>query len=307
VGSSVLVFAAVDGTQLEATLVTPLAESPTTAALLISGSGPLDRDSNMAGQQLGVASALAAALEQRGVGSLRFDKRGVGASAGDYLRTGFELEVSDASCALDALRTDDRVDPRRVVVIGHSVGATIAIRLAARTPTLTGVVLLSVACRSGADVMAWQSTRIARTLRWPARLFADRVVRRQAEVRRQLATSTDDVLRLGRTELPARWFREYMAYDPTSDLAAITCPVLAITGRDDVQVDPDDVALVGELVGGDVTGEIPASVNHLLRRHQGPPGLSGYRAQLRQPADPNLLDRIADWVAATSGGASERG
>ena len=100
------------------------------AALLLNGSGPLDRDSNMPGQVLNVAPALASALAARGVASLRFDKRGVGESGGEYLTTGFDLETSDAADALVGAPRHAGDRPGRVTVIGHSVGATIAIRLA---------------------------------------------------------------------------------------------------------------------------------------------------------------------------------
>ena len=56
-----------------------------------------------------------------------------------------------------------------------------------------------------------------------------------------------------------------MAYDPARDLAAVRCPVLAITGANDIQVDPDDVARIGELVAAPFTGETPEGLTHLLR------------------------------------------
>ena len=106
-------FAARDGTRLAGTL-TPGAAP---AALILSGSGPLDRDSNMKGQALNVGNALAEVLATRGLASLRYDKRGVGESGGEYLMTGFEQETDDARAALGVLDSDRRV------VIGHSVGA----------------------------------------------------------------------------------------------------------------------------------------------------------------------------------------
>jgi pimeloyl-ACP methyl ester carboxylesterase len=286
------------GVRLQGTLTIPADGELVPAALLLNGSGPLDRDSNMPGQALNVASGLASALASRGVGSLRFDKRGVGRSSGDYLTTGFEQETDDAGAALAALRLAEGVDGSRVTVIGHSVGATIAMRLARESPWVVGAVLLSASVRSGAEVMRWQSERIAASLRWPFRLFAGSFVRRQARVRQRLGDSTGDVVRIGRTDLPARWFREYMRHDPTADLRAIRCPVLALTGRNDVQVDPDDVARIGELVGGDFSGDTPDAVTHLLRRHVGRAGLGGYRAQLDMPPDAELLDRVAAWTKA---------
>ena len=264
------------------------------AALLLNGSGPLDRDSNMPGQVLNVAPALAAALAARGIASLRYDKRGVGESGGDYLTTSFELETSDAADALATLRG------RRVTVIGHSVGATIAIRLAARNDWLAGIVLLAGACCSGEEVMRWQSERIAGSLRGVSRLFAGRFLRRQERTRRSLLASEGDVFRVGREKLPARWFREYMAYDPADDLTRIRCPVLAITGANDIQVDPDDVGRMGELVTAPFTGETPEGLTHLLRIHPGAPSINSYAAQLKNDVDGALVERVAAWTESRS-------
>jgi len=94
---------AVVGGRLSGTVLRPERGDPVPAALLINGSGPLDRDSNMPGQTLDVARALATHLSQHGIASLRYDKRGVAASPGDFLRTGFDEEVLDARYAIDAL------------------------------------------------------------------------------------------------------------------------------------------------------------------------------------------------------------
>ena len=267
----------------------------------------------MPGQVLNVGNALAAALAAHGVASLRFDKRGVGRSDGDYLRTSFDRETSDAGDALDRLRVADGVDPERVAVIGHSVGAAIAIRLAAGDGRVAGAVLLAGSLRSGAEVMAWQSERIAATLRGPSRWFAGRFLRRQERVRQRLLASTEEIVRVGRSELPGQWFREYMAYDPEPDLRTVRCPVLAVTGRKDVQVDPDDVARIGAIVGAEFEGATPETLTHLLRRHAGPPGLATYRAQLGRPVDPRSaradrgLDERANRRAVEAGGRARHG
>ena len=287
-----------DGTRLRGTLTTPGSGRGAAAALLISGSGPLDRDSNMSGQVLNGGNALATALAARAVGSLRYDKRGVGRSGGDYLATGFDQETRDAFAALDALRLAEEIDGDRLTVIGHSVGATIAIRLASADQRLAGAVLISASIQTGADVMRWQSERIAASLRGPSRLFARRFLRRQQRDRQLLLRSAEDTVRVGKSELPARWFREYMAYDPKIDLPSIRCPVLAITGRSDIQVDPDDVARIGEIVAAPFSGHTPDGLTHALRRHPGPPNLAAYGAQLRHPVDAELLEQVAAWTAA---------
>lgn len=300
-------FPADDGTRLAGTLLLPGAAGPVAGALLLNGSGPLDRDSNIPGQRLDVAAALAGALASHGVASLRFDKRGVGASGGDYLSTGFQRETADAGAALAALRATPSIDPERIVIVGHSVGATIAIRLAAddaraphpdpdAVPPVAGVVLLAGAARPGEQVMAWQSARIAATLPRAMRPLGPLFIRTQARGRRRLMASTTDVFRVSGSRAPARWMREYMAYDPAPDLAAITCPVLAVTGRKDVQVDVADLDRMRVLATAPFTAHTPADLTHLLRATSGPPGLGGYRAQLKQPPDRGLVEYVATWI-----------
>ena len=289
---------AADGTRLAGTLTRPGSSADVPAALLLNGSGPLDRDSNMPGQALHVADALAAALAAVGVATLRYDKRGVGESGGVFLETSFERETEDAAAALLTLRAYTGVDPSRVSMVGHSVGATIAIRLAARFEWVAGAVLLCGASRTGAEVMRIQSDRIAASLRGIQRLGARRFLRGQQRVREELLAGAGDVAQIEGSGLPARWLREYMTYDPAPNLSAIRCPVLAITGRKDLQVEPDDVARIGELVRGPFTGLTPEDLTHVLRKDSRPPSLSRYRAQLRRPVDPELLSTVAEWVAA---------
>jgi hypothetical protein len=90
-----------------------------------------------------------------------------------------------------------------------------------------------------------------------------------------------------------------MAYDPVPDIRAIQCPVLAITGSSDLQVDPADVGRIGELVSTPFTGESPDGLTHLLRISPDAPSLRTYPKQIKQPTDPALLERVAAWVGTT--------
>ncbi len=122
--------------------------SPGPAALLVSGSGPLDRNSNAKRLPIDVMGQIASHLAAEGVTSLRYDKRGVGESNGEYLTAGIHDNIGDARAALEVLRARPEVDPRRIVVIGHSEGALIASDLA-RDGDLAGVALLAGAAHNG--------------------------------------------------------------------------------------------------------------------------------------------------------------
>ncbi len=283
--------------RLSGVLARPDDSGPHPAALLLNGSGPLDRDSNMPGQRLDIAKALAVGLAERGVASLRYDKRGVAGSEGEYLTASFSDETFDARCALETLRALPESNGR-IAVIGHSVGATIAMRMADCAEPPDAYAFLAGAAASGGQVMAWQSRKIAASLPIPRRWFRTIIERRQARDRARLIASTGATLWVRRQELPALWLREYMAHDPAEDLRTITGPVLAITGRSDLQVDPSDVAVIGSLVSGPFTGETPDDLTHLLRVDHHAPTVGRYASQLREPVAPSVVDRVASWTSA---------
>lgn len=286
--------------RLAGTLALPDA-APVAAALLVPGSGPVDRDSDHPRMRIGVTRALAHSLAGAGVASLRYDKRGVGRSGGDFLSAGLGDNMTDAAAALAALR--ERLPGVPVVVVGHSEGAIIATRIAAEEPSLAGAVLLAAPAVVGERMLAWQTREIVSTLpgfvRGILRLLRIDLVARQRRNVERLRESTTDVIRLEGRRVNAKWHRELIAHDPTADLARIGMPVLAITGDHDLQVDPDDLERIAATVGGPVEIERPARLTHLLRRDAGDTASFGaYRSLVAKPVDPDLLQRVAGWVTA---------
>jgi hypothetical protein len=288
---------------LAGTLLLPAGVGPYPAALIVPGSGPLDRDSNHRRARIGVSRDLAQALAARGIASLRYDRRGVGASGGSFLAAGFNDNARDAAAALRMLRDQPDVDPARCFLVGHSEGALLATQIAGdgHHDHLAGVVLLAGAAKSGEETLAWQTQRIAPTLPAPVRallrLLRIDLVRRQAKNVERLRTTTADVQRMGGRKVNARWHRELIAFDPKPALARIAAPVLAVTGGKDLQMDPDDLTVIGQTVAGPVDTELIADLTHVLRCDAGEPSLSRYRKLLRQPTDAALLERVGTWVA----------
>jgi hypothetical protein len=275
---------------------------PVAAALLIPGSGRTDRNSDVrlpAGQKLrgAITLAIAEALGTVRVSTLRFDKRGVGASGGDYLSTGMAQRSADVRAARDWLAAKTSGLP--LLAIGHSEGTYYAAQLAADGQA-AGMVLLSGAARTGADVLTYQvaelANRVPASAKLILRLMRTDVVRAQRKNLAKILASTADVIRVQGTRVNARWTRDFVAYDPVPVLARVGVPVLAITGEHDLQVPPSDVEVMGQLVHGPFEGHVVPDLSHMLRPDPQSLGPRGYRRQTRQPVSPEVLRLITDWV-----------
>ncbi|MEN0139736.1 MAG: alpha/beta hydrolase [Rhodococcus sp. (in: high G+C Gram-positive bacteria)] len=295
-------FRSGDGTVLVGTATVPAGAEGGPAAVILTGSGRLDRDGDHAKLPIGVSRALADALARAGVASLRYDKRGVARSGGDYLSTGLSDNIADAAAAVDWLRTTGGFGRSSIAVIGHSEGACLAVALGAdRGVDPAAVVLLACPAVTGRQVLQWQSGKAVDGLPAPVRavLRALRidVKERQRAALEKLSRTTTDAARMGGRRVNARWFREFLDFDPKPLLRENSAPVLAITGAKDVQVDPDDLAVIAELVpGGADTVRVP-DLTHLIRRDADPPSLRAYRRLVRDAVDPEVLSLVADWTA----------
>jgi hypothetical protein len=309
---------------LAGTVLLPPAGRPVlAAALLISGSGPLDRDGNGPRAPLGVGRELAQSLATAGIASLRYDKRGVGASGGSYLATGFNDNIDDARAAIGSLAAQPECDGVPIFVIGHSEGAMIATALLPICQTradpvpelagarlvpvtadpgtaLAGAVLLAGPAKTGEQTVIWQAAQIAPTLPKSVtlimRLLRTDPAKQQRKALDRLKASTTDVLRMQGVRVNAKWFREFLAFDPKPALGAITVPLLAITGDKDLQVDPADLDVIAATIPGPVTTRRVPDLTHILRRDTAPPSVRAYRTLLKDPVDAVVLSDISRWI-----------
>jgi len=291
-------------------LLPPVGRQTRAAAVIVTGSGPLDRNGSDRRAPIDVSRQLAGALLERGVATLRYDKRGVGASGGDYLRTGFFDNIADAAAAVRTLAQQPECAGAPMIVIGHSEGAMIATAVAADPASeLDGVVLLAGPATTGEQTLQWQAARIAPTLPKPVRLilraFRTDPAKRQRAFINKIRLTTQDTQRMGGARINAKWFRELLDFDPVPLLAAIHVPVLAITGDKDLQVDPADLDVIAATVPGQVTTQRPANLTHILRLDPAEPTLGAYRKLIKQPVDPAVLQTISTWIVelAEAGGA----
>ena len=252
-----------------------------------------------------ITRAVAEALAIAGVSTLRYDKRGVGVSAGDYLSTGMPQRLADARAALGWLSARSAGLP--LLVVGHSEGTYYAARLAG-DEGVAGAVLLSGSIRPGGEVLAWQTEQLADKLppaaRLILRLMRTDVVKSQRKNQAKIMASAADVIRLQGVRVNARWVRDFVRYDPAPALARVTVPVLAITGGHDLQVPPADVESMGKLVRGPFEGHVAGDLSHMLRPD--PDWARPARVparETRRPVSPQVLDLITAWVRRPLGPA----
>ena len=203
--------------ELAGVLAMPDGAGPYPTALLVAGSGPLDRDGNIDRLKLNTSRDLATMLQEAGWGSFRFDKRGIGDSEGEYLPTGFYDELDDVDAAYRWLQEQPNVGP--IVAIGHSAGSLMSVELAGRHESLGGIVLLATTTQTGEDTLRWQTEQMKDHI-VPAyvtrilSLFGTSIAKQQEKAIRKLKNTEGDVARIQFQKVNAKWMREFIAYDP---------------------------------------------------------------------------------------------
>lgn len=225
------------GGRLSGTLALPRGKGPWPVVLLIAGSGPTDRDGNSAllPDATGHMKRLAHELAGQGLASLRYDKRGLGASVypglhEDDLR--FRHLVEDAVALAQRMREDARLGA--LLLAGHSEGALIAALAARDVPDPLAVVSIA-----GAGQKAHELIRAQLQGKLPEPLEASAFAALDALAAERLVDDPpDDLTLLFRPSVQpylVSWFR----YDPAEVLADLPLPVLLVHGRADHQVPPE--------------------------------------------------------------------
>jgi alpha-beta hydrolase superfamily lysophospholipase len=224
--------------KLSGTLALPDQAPPWDLVLLIGGTGPTDRDGkSVATNDTGAPiKRLAQELARAGIGSLRYDKRGVGASIHPGLREEdlrFRHLVDDAVTLLRHLDADSRW--RAPVLLGHSEGALIA-ALAARDTSARAVAYVAGAGLKAADLLRAQlHGRLPEVLELPALFILELL---EAE---QLVEDPPEALTLLFRPSVQPYLISWFRYDPAEVLEDLELPLLLVHGTADAQAAPDDV------------------------------------------------------------------
>ncbi|GIP37243.1 alpha/beta hydrolase [Paenibacillus sp. J31TS4] len=295
---------------LKGTLALPSgAEGTVPAILLVAGTGKSDRNGNGGGIDMNIYQELADHLTRLGYATLRYDKRGTHQSEGSYDEAGFWDYVADARACVRLLKSRPEIDASAVAVLGHSEGAMIAPASFAEEP-VAGMILLAGTAEDGESMLTSQGKVAIRELEeskgfkgFLIRLLGipNKARKQNAKLFATIRSSTGPTLKYRGVTLNAKWFREHLAFDVKDSLPSVTCPVLAVTGEKDIQVPPQDVKTIAELVAGEAEWKVIPRMNHILRAYDGTHSMLGvlkeYKTLLNEPIMPELLDTLADWLA----------
>ena len=314
------------GVRIAGTLTLPEGDGPFPAALLITGSGPQDRDETLLGHKPFLV--LADALTRRGIAVLRVDDRGVGGSTGDNAKATTADFAEDTLGGLDFLKGDERIDRLRIGLIGHSEGGLIAPIVASRSDDVAFIILMAGPGLPGDQILSAQlklilkasgadEDAIRRSAESQARLIAIakktedpklaaeklkaaslEMAKSLPEGERKALAETDPNGALVST-LASPWFRYFLNFDPGPTLAKVRCPVLAINGEKDLQVpckeNLEAIDLAVRSGGNDrVTVREMAGLNHLFQPCT--TGAPSEYAAIEETFAPAALRAIGDWI-----------
>ncbi|HLK54214.1 MAG TPA: alpha/beta fold hydrolase, partial [Candidatus Angelobacter sp.] len=302
------------GVELAATLTIPQGKGPFPAVVLITGSGPQDRDEAIFGHRPFLV--LSDYLTRKGIAVLRADDRGVAKSTGDFdLATTADF-ATDTEAGIAYLKTRSEIDVHKIGLIGHSEGGVIAPMVAARNHNVAFIVMMAGTGVPGDAVIAEQ-TKLILEASGVSNAAAEKQGATQLEILTLVKQEKDPIAvekklheklsgqatdaQLGATieKMNSPWMRYFISYDPAPALAKVTCPVLALNGSKDVQVSPSqNLPAIRKALeaGGNKHFEIVElpGLNHLFQTTK--TGSPNEYAQIEETIAPVALDKIATWI-----------
>ncbi len=320
------------GVRLSGTLTLPDAAGPYPAAILITGSGPQNRDEEIAGHKPFLV--LADHLTRNGIAVLRYDDRGTGKSSGTFGTATSEDFAKDVEAAIAFLKTRKEIRADKIGLVGHSEGGLIAPLVASRSKDVGYVVMLAGPGVKGNELLAEQADLIGRamgmnedllkTTRAVNQNIFDRILRiadsdsLRSQLTEYLAQAIKDdprILALSGlqedtfvatqvNQLASSWMTWFIRHDPAPVLSKVQCPVLALFGEKDLQVPPgsnmEAVKRALEKGGNkDFTIRLLPGLNHLFQEAQ--TGSPAEYATIEQTLSPVALNEISEWIRKVNG------
>lgn len=297
------------------------------AVVLISGSGAQNRDEELMGHKPFLV--IADYLTRHGIAVLRFDDRGTGASSGDF-QSATSLDLSfDAEAAVHYLLTRKEINGRRIGLIGHSEGGSIAPMIAARSADVAFIVLLAGTGIPGSELLLLQDEALNRAagmgeedlqalvafyrsafnlvlqsppeeVRQPVLAERLRELVANYPAAKEGAGGNDEMfVNSLATQLASPWMQYFLKYNPALELEKVKCPVLSLNGEKDLQVPAkaNQTAIAAALAKGGnraVTIKEFPGLNHLFQECE--TGRPAEYGRIEQTISPLVLEEIRTWI-----------
>lgn len=312
---------------LSGTLTLPSKEGNYPAVILITGSGPQNRDEEGLGHKPFLV--ISDYLTKKGIAVLRYDDRGFGQSTGDFKSgTSFDF-ATDVESAVTYLKSRREINQNKIGLIGHSDGGMIAPIVAARSHDVAFIVLLAGPGIQGGKLLMMRQELLAKAMGMSdveineSKISNEKtfeIVSRSKDsktIKADLIKYSKEnppnipsrLLPPGMTkeefvaaqidEITSPWFIYFLNYDPATTLEKVTCPVLALNGEKDVQVPSQEnlTAISNALKKGgnkNITIKELPNLNHFFQECK-TCSLSEY-ATIDQTFSPIALTEISNWI-----------
>ncbi|MDZ7613747.1 MAG: alpha/beta fold hydrolase [Flavobacteriaceae bacterium] len=312
---------------LAGTLTLPDSKGNFPAVILISGSGPQDRNEEVYGHKPFLV--LADHLTRNGIAVLRYDDRGVGKSTGDFKAANTADLATDAESAIAYLKTRKEINKMEIGAIGHSEGGLIAPMLAANSKDLNFIVLLAAPGLRGDKVLLQQQEFFAKAsgvseeeiqrnrgvnavafeiilnykdqkkMEEELSNYLRVVLQNDKKIVLPAGTSLDAYIAGQMNQIASPWMQYFLRYDPVPALEKVQCPVLALYGEKDLQVPPKENSVAVEKAfntGGNknvIVKTLP-DLNHLFQNCN--TGLPKEYGEIEETFSPVALDEITRWI-----------
>ncbi|MBS1876814.1 MAG: alpha/beta fold hydrolase [Acidobacteria bacterium] len=303
--------------QLAGTFTSPKQGGPFTAVLLVTGSGPQDRDETLFGHKPFLV--IADYLTRAGCAVLRLDDRGMGKSTGDFRTAGLAEFTSDALAAVAWLKA--RPEVKRAGILGHSEGGAVGPLAAVKSDDVAFLIMLAGPAQPFDELLVEQSSGLMRAAGVPANIIDanSQIVRAVTEVVRKEPDNAKALEAM--KKIAAEWkdkqpqlasqlegqaggmvsveMRSLLAYSAPETLGKLRCPVLALYGGKDLQVPGDSnlKAAAAALAAGHVEAvtlvKLPG-VNHLFQTAR--TGALAEYGQSEETISPRALETIGNWL-----------
>ena len=313
-----------DGINLAGTLTLPEKGTKFPAVVMVTGSGAQNRDEEIMGHK--PFFVIADYLTRNGIAVLRCDDRGTAASQGTHATATNEDFATDTEAMVNYLRSRKEINAKKIGIIGHSAGGIIAFIVAKKDPSIAFVVSLAGAGVRGDSLMLKQVELISKSQGMPdavwqgmkpsirnryailqqtdktpeelqKELYADVTKTMSPEQLKDL--NTIQQLSAQISSMTSPWYLHFMRYDPAQDLKKLKCPVLALNGEKDIQVDAAmNLAAIQERITGNgnknVTVKAYPNLNHLFQTCE--KGTLAEYGQLEETINPEVLKDIIEWI-----------